>query len=208
MRRGVPRSDPRRSALPLLIFGGGFPNRRRRPGHRLVCALACRPALVGEAKQPIAQMNPTSSRATAVITIGALFVSPAFAYIARKVGLAPSMRWSGFPRGAPRADAACPVPPSQTSFSYDRQVQPRPKLGKWKEDLSRACASAFVARSRSPQLLENADQGQPLALGYEGGYDAVRRYAGVWAKTKVSATANAFAFSSWPPDALRAMLEG
>jgi hypothetical protein len=29
--------------------------------------------LAGEAKQPIAQMNPTSSRATAVITIGAFF---------------------------------------------------------------------------------------------------------------------------------------
>jgi hypothetical protein len=29
------------------------------------------------------------------------------------------------------------------------------------------------------------------ALGYEGGYDAVRRYAGTWAKTNASATANA-----------------
>jgi hypothetical protein len=52
------------------------PNRRRRPGHRLVCCVLSAGqlgTLTGEAKQPIAQMNPTSSRAMAVITIGAFF---------------------------------------------------------------------------------------------------------------------------------------
>jgi hypothetical protein len=103
----------------------GSPNRRRRPGHRLVCRafVASQPvALAGEAKRPIAQMNPTSSRAMAVSRSAPSSALPAFADIARKVGLAPSMRWSGFPRRAPRADAACPVLPSQ---AFGRPRRPR-----------------------------------------------------------------------------------
>jgi hypothetical protein len=37
------------------------------------------------------------------------------------------------------------------------------------------------------------------ALGYEGSYDAVRRYAGSWAKTNASATANAFVPLTFAP---------
>jgi len=37
---GVPRSDPRRSVVPLLHFGGGSLDRRRRPGRCLGLCLA------------------------------------------------------------------------------------------------------------------------------------------------------------------------
>ena len=37
------------------------------------------------------------------------------------------------------------------------------------------------------------------ALAYEGSYDAVRRYAGAWAKTNASATANAFVPLTFAP---------
>ena len=37
------------------------------------------------------------------------------------------------------------------------------------------------------------------ALGYGGGYDAVRRYAGAWAKANASTTASAFVPLSFAP---------
>jgi hypothetical protein len=37
------------------------------------------------------------------------------------------------------------------------------------------------------------------ALGYGGGYDAVRRYAGAWAKANASATANAYVPLTFAP---------
>lgn len=58
----------------------------------------------------------------------------------------------------------------ETSFSYERQMQPRPKLGGWKEELDGTTNAEATAR-------EAADPGPPFeelrALGYEGGYDAV-----------------------------------
>jgi len=36
-------------------------------------------------------------------------------------------------------------------------------------------------------------------LGYEGGYDAVRRYAAAWAKSNASATAGAYVPLSFAP---------
>jgi hypothetical protein len=37
------------------------------------------------------------------------------------------------------------------------------------------------------------------ARGYEGGYDAVRRYAGAWAKSNATATASAFVPLTFAP---------
>ena len=36
----------------------------------------------------------------------------------------------------------------ETSFSYERQVQPRPKLGRWKEQLDRLLAANVEAPAR------------------------------------------------------------
>jgi transposase len=69
----------------------------------------------------------------------------------------------------------------ETSLSYEREVQPRPKLGHWKAELDRLLtkSAGSVARERLTliRLFEEL-----RALGYEGGYDAVRRYARIWSR--------------------------
>jgi len=86
----------------------------------------------------------------------------------------------------------------ETSFSYERQVQPRPKLGRWKEELDRLLAANVEAPARERLTLIRLFE-ELRALGYEGGYDAVRRYARAWAKTNASLTANAFVPLTFAP---------
>jgi transposase len=86
----------------------------------------------------------------------------------------------------------------ETSFSYERQVQPRPKLGRWKEDLERLLARNAEAPARERLTLIRIFE-DLRALGYEGGYDAVRRYAGTWVKANGSATASAFVPLTFAP---------
>src|SRR5271154_2548524 len=76
----------------------------------------------------------------------------------------------------------------ETSFSYERQVQPRPKLGRWKEELDRLLAANAEAPARERLTLIRIFE-DLRALGYEGGYDAVRRYAGTWSKQHAGETA-------------------
>jgi transposase len=86
----------------------------------------------------------------------------------------------------------------KTSFSYERQVQPRPKLGRWKEELDRLLAANAEAPGRERLTLIRIFE-ELRALGYEGGYDAVRRYAGAWAKANASATASAYVPLTFAP---------
>jgi transposase len=86
----------------------------------------------------------------------------------------------------------------ETSFSYARQVQPRPKLGRWKEELDRLLAANAEASMRERLTLIRIFE-ELRALGYEGGYDAVRRYAGAWAKANASATASAYVPLTFAP---------
>src|SRR6202045_5474496 len=62
-----------------------------------------------------------------------------------------------------------------TSFEYMRVVQPRPKLGAWHGDLDRML-SDNEARARDRRTLIRIFE-ELRGLGYEGSYDAVRRYA-------------------------------
>ena len=64
----------------------------------------------------------------------------------------------------------------ETSFSYERQVRPRPKLGRWKEQLDRPLAANVEAPARERLTLIRIFE-ELRALGYDGGYDAMRRYA-------------------------------
>jgi transposase len=86
----------------------------------------------------------------------------------------------------------------ETSFSYERQVQPRPKLGSWRGELDRLLATNAKAPARERLTLVRIFE-ELRALGYGGGYDAVRRYAGAWAKANASTTASAFVPLSFAP---------
>src|ERR1700742_5103030 len=87
---------------------------------------------------------------------------------------------------------------NETSFSYERAVQPRPKLGRWKDELDRRLAANAAASSRDRLTLIRIFEDLRSA-GYEGGYDAVRRYATAWTKTTAGATADAYVPLSFTP---------
>src|SRR5271163_4647652 len=86
----------------------------------------------------------------------------------------------------------------ETSFSYERQVQPRPKLGRWKEELDGLLTTNAEASARERLTLIRVFE-ELRALGYEGGYDAVRRYARAWSKERASETASAYVPLSFAP---------
>ena len=67
----------------------------------------------------------------------------------------------------------------ETSYSYERKIQPMPKLGPWVGELERRLEAneKKPRRDRFSLLRIHEDL---LALGYGGGYDAVRRSARTW----------------------------
>jgi transposase len=85
-----------------------------------------------------------------------------------------------------------------TEFRYERGRQPLPRIDPWREQLDGL-------------LLEN--EGKPVrerltririfeelrALGYEGSYDAIRRYAKRWRTERGAATAEAYVPLSFAP---------
>jgi len=79
----------------------------------------------------------------------------------------------------------------ETAFEYRREVQPQPKLGPWVEALDEMLRinAARSARERVTLLRVFEDL---RGLGYESGYDAVRRYATAWKRRLGTGTAAAF----------------
>ena len=69
----------------------------------------------------------------------------------------------------------------ETSFSYEREVQPRPRIGRWKADLDRLLTANAGNSARERLTLIRVFE-ELRGLGYEGGYDAVRRYARDWSR--------------------------
>jgi transposase len=86
----------------------------------------------------------------------------------------------------------------ETSFSYERGVQPRPRLGRWKADFDRMLTTNAGNAPRERLTLIRLFE-ELRALGYEGGYDAVRRYARSWSREHASQTAAAFVPLSFAP---------
>jgi transposase len=79
----------------------------------------------------------------------------------------------------------------ETAFAYERRVQPRPKIGPWQDELDRLLATNAKRPSRERLTLIRIFE-ELRGLGYEGGYDAVRRYAASWRRRQEAATAAAF----------------
>jgi transposase len=86
----------------------------------------------------------------------------------------------------------------ETSFEYERDVQPRPKLGRWSADLDRLLAVNAAKPSRERLTLIRVFE-TLRDLGYEGGYDAVRRYAKSWSRERSAVTADAFVPLTFAP---------
>ena len=86
----------------------------------------------------------------------------------------------------------------ETSFEYEREVQPRPKLGRWTTDLEQLLAANAVRPTREQLTLIRIFE-ELRGRGYDGGYDAVRRYARRWAKQHGQAMAVAYVPLSFAP---------
>ncbi len=85
-----------------------------------------------------------------------------------------------------------------TAFEYGRQVQPRPKVGPWRGDLDQMLAANEAKPLRARLTLIRIFE-ELCGLGYDGGYDAVRRYAKRWRVAHGAATAEAFVPLSFAP---------
>src|SRR6188508_216366 len=82
-----------------------------------------------------------------------------------------------------------------TEFRYEREDQPLPKIGRWRETLDQLLSENEAKPSRERLTLIRLFE-ELRGRRYEGGYDAVRRYARRWAKERGQATAAAFVLLS------------
>src|SRR6478752_10172451 len=78
-----------------------------------------------------------------------------------------------------------------TEFRYERETQPLPKMGPWSAELDRLLAANESKAARERLTLIRLFE-ELRAVGYAGGYDAVRRYARSWGREHASQTAAAF----------------
>ena len=78
-----------------------------------------------------------------------------------------------------------------TSFEYERSVQPLPRLGAWTATLDGMLMENALKPTRERLTVIGLFEALQ-DLGYEGGYDAVRRYAKRWRGRRVSGTVDAY----------------
>src|ERR1700736_5774674 len=86
----------------------------------------------------------------------------------------------------------------ETSFEYEREVQPRPKLGRWRAELAELLLSKAAKAAREQLTLIRIFE-ELRGRGYDGGYDAVRRYARRWSQERGQSTAAAYVPLSFAP---------
>ena len=85
-----------------------------------------------------------------------------------------------------------------TEFRYERSRQPLPRIDPWREQLDGLLLENEGKPARERLTLIRIFE-ELRALGYEGSYDAVRRYAKRWRAERGAATAQAYVPLSFAP---------
>jgi transposase len=85
-----------------------------------------------------------------------------------------------------------------TEFRYERSRQPLPRLGPWIERLDALLSTNHERSSRERLTLIRIFE-ELRSQGFEGGYDAVRRYAKAWRRERDAALTQAFVPLSFAP---------
>ena len=86
----------------------------------------------------------------------------------------------------------------ETRFKYEREVQPRPKLGRWTDELDKLLADNET-KAACEQLTLIPLFEELRGRGYDGGYDAVCRYARRGAKEGGHSTAATYVLLRFAP---------
>ncbi len=79
----------------------------------------------------------------------------------------------------------------ETDFTYERERQPMPRIGPWQGQLEQFLSTNAGKPSRERLTLIRIFE-ELRGLGYEGGYDAVRRFAKAWSQNRGAAAAEAY----------------
>jgi transposase len=85
-----------------------------------------------------------------------------------------------------------------TEFRYERGTQPLPKIGPWREQLEGFLLANERKTPRERLTLIRVFE-ELCRLGYEGSYDAVRRYGNAWRRERGAALAEAYVPLSFAP---------
>ena len=85
-----------------------------------------------------------------------------------------------------------------TEFRYVRETQPLPKIGPWRDRLDALLLANEGKSSRERLTLIRLFE-TLRGFGYDGSYDAVRRYARTWRQERGAATAQAYVPLSFAP---------
>ena len=85
-----------------------------------------------------------------------------------------------------------------TEFRYERETQPLPRIGPWRDKLDQILLANEGKTSRERLTLIRLFE-ELRGLGYDGGYDAVRRYANNWREERGVSTAAAYVPLSFAP---------
>src|SRR3974390_46361 len=85
-----------------------------------------------------------------------------------------------------------------TEVRYEREEHRQTKIGRWRDTLDQLLLANETKAARERLTLIRIFE-ELRGRGYEGGYDAVRRYARRWAKDRGTATAEAYLPRSFAP---------
>src|SRR5580700_9290396 len=85
-----------------------------------------------------------------------------------------------------------------TEFRYSREDQPLPKIGRWRDTLDELLLGNETKAARERLTLIRIFE-ELRGRGYDGSYDAVRRYAKRWAEDRGQVTAAAYVPLSFAP---------